>query len=155
VGFIKIGVAYESYSTFFDRHTLRPRIAFGFADQTLPLAEQFSLGGMDSFFGVHENDARGRQMLAAGLEYRWWLPFRLLFDTYVRLRYDLGMISADPEEIKLSRFRHGVGVELSLDTPVGEVSAGLGKSFYARTDLPDSPVSTGPLLFYFTIGPEF
>ncbi len=155
VGFVKVGVTYESFSTIFERHTLHPRIAFGFADQTLPLPEQFSLGGMNSFFGVHENDGRGRQMLVAGFEYRWWLPFRLIFDTYLRVRYDLGMISSDPEEIKLSRFRHGVGLELSLDTPVGETSVGLGKSFLARHDLPGAPVSSGPLLFYFTIGPEF
>ncbi len=155
VGFIKVGVTYESYSTFFSRHTIRPRIAFGYADQTLPAPEQFSLGGMNSFFGIQENDARGRQMLAGGLEYRWWLPFKLIFDTYLRARYDLGVVSNDPEELTLSSFRHGVGMQLSLDTPLGEVSAGVGKSFYFQNDLPDSPVSTGPLLFYFTVGPVF
>lgn len=154
VGFIKVGVAYESYSTIIAGHTLHPRVSFGLADRTLPLAEQFSLGGMNSFFGIHENDARGRQMLAAGLEYRWRLPFRLLFDSYLRARYDVGMISADPEEIKLSRFRQGVGSELSLDTPLGEVSAGVGVSFSAPGDA-GSGVKRGPVLFYFTIGPEF
>ena len=155
VGFIKLAATYESYSEIFDGHTLHPRASFGYADQTLPLAEQFSLGGMNTFFGIHENDARGRQMLAGGLEYRWKLPFRLIFDTYLRARYDLGMISSDPQEIKLSRFRQGIGGELSLDTPLGEVSAGLGVSFSAPGEEEGAPVKTGPVLFYFTIGPEF
>ncbi len=155
VSFVKIGVTYESYSTIFPEHTLRPRIEFGFADQTLPVTEQFYLGGLNSFYGIRQDDARGRQLLAAGLEYRYRLPFRLLFESYLRARYDLGMISAVPEDIKFSRFRHGVGAELSLDTPLGEVSAGFGKSFYFRHELPNSPVTTGPLLFYFTIGPNF
>jgi predicted acylesterase/phospholipase RssA len=155
VSFVKIGVTYESYITFFSSHTIRPRVVFGFADQTLPVTEQFYLGGLHSFYGIREDDARGRQILATGLEYRYRLPFRLLFDSYLRARYDLGMISAVPEDIKFSRFRHGIGAELSLDTPVGEVSAGFGKSFYFRHELPNSPVTTGPLLFYFTIGPNF
>jgi len=155
VGFVKFAATYESYSTFFQRHTLRPRIELGFADQTLPLSEQFFLGGLNSFYGLREDDARGRQLFQASLEYRYWLPFRLIFDSYLRVRYDLGMISAVTEEIKFSRFRHGIGVELSLDTPLGEVSAGFGKSYYFRHDLPKSPVTTGPLLFYFTVGPDF
>lgn len=155
VGFIKIGVTYESFTTLFRRHTLRPRIVFGFADQTLPVAEQFSLGGLDSFFGLRENDSRGRQLLIVGLEYRYWLPFKLLFESYLRVRYDLGTISNDPTELKFSEFKHGVGAELSLDTPLGEASLGVGKSFYFRHELPDSPVTTGPLVFYFSLGPRF
>jgi outer membrane protein assembly factor BamA len=153
VGFGKIGVSYESYYSIFPRHTLRPRITFGFADQTLPIAEQYSLGGLNSFFGLREDDSRGRQVFLVNLEYRYEPPFRLIFDTYLKLRYDLGTISLVPEELKFNSFRHAVGVELALATPLGQVSFGMGKSFYSRRDLPNSPVTVGPLLLYFSVGP--
>jgi hypothetical protein len=79
----------------------------------------------------------------------------LIFESYLRVRYDLGIISSDPEEIKLSRFLQGVGTELSLDTPLGEVSAGVGVSFSAAGEVEGSVAERGPVLFYFTIGPEF
>jgi outer membrane protein assembly factor BamA len=152
VGFGKIGVTYESYLTFLSRHTFHPKITFGFADQTLPIAEQYSLGGFNSFLGLRENDSRGRQLFLVNMEYRYWLPFRLIFETYLTVRYDLGTISSLPQEVKLVNFRHGVGGALALDTPLGEAAFGVGKSFFFRQELPASPVSVGPLLFYFSVG---
>ncbi|MGH2567977.1 MAG: POTRA domain-containing protein, partial [Bacteroidota bacterium] len=43
VGFTKIFFQYENHHSYFGRHTLRPKILFGFADETLPITEQFSL----------------------------------------------------------------------------------------------------------------
>ena len=78
-----------------------------------------------------------------------------MFDTYVAARYDLGTVSQLPEEIKINSFRHGIGAVVALDTPLGPASFGMGKSFYVRRDIPSSPVSVGPLLLYFSIGPKF
>ena len=103
-------------------------------------------------FGTHEDDRRGRQLLLLNLEYRWKAPIRLLFDTYVRVRYDLGEISEVPEQIKFSAFRHGLGAEIALDTPVGPGSFGVGKSFYFLSVNNAHPIQKGPLLFYFMIG---
>jgi outer membrane protein assembly factor BamA len=152
VSFSKIGVVYESYITLAQRHTFRPKVTFGFADETLPPAEQFSLGGQQSFFGLREDDSRGRQLFVMNMEYRFWFPYKFIFETYLKVRYDLGTISLMPQELKFNTFRHGVGIEVALDTPLGPVSAGAGKSFYFMTDLPNSPVSTGPVLFYFSLG---
>ncbi len=151
--FGKIGVSYESYHTFLPRHTLHPKVTVGFADQTLPLAEQFSLGGFNSFTGLREDDSRGRQIFLVNMEYRFSFPFRLLFETYLKARYDLGTISLVPQELKLNRFRHGIGLEIALDTPIGQASVGMGKSFYFQQDLPNSPLTVGPLLLYFSVGP--
>jgi NTE family protein len=155
VSFNKILMRYESYTTLGKRHTIVPRFILGFADETLPTAEKFSLGGLESFFGLREDDSRGRQIFLVNFKYRYWLPFKLVFESYVKFRYDLGMISEVPQELKLSRFRHGVGVELSLETPLGPATFAAGKSFYLLQDLPDNPLSFGPLLLYFTIGPTF
>src|SRR5204862_4246914 len=106
--FGKIGVKYESYLTLLPRHTIRPRLIFGFADETLPIAEQYSLGGLGSFFGLREDDSRGRQLFVVNMEYRFWLPFKIIFETYLKFRYDLGTISAIPKELKFNSFRHGV-----------------------------------------------
>ncbi|MBI1805316.1 MAG: patatin-like phospholipase family protein [Ignavibacteriae bacterium] len=153
VGFGKIGVTYEAYITPLQRHTIRPRITFRFADETLPIAEQFTLGGFNSFFGLHDDDSYGRQLFVINTEYRYALPFKIIFDTYIKVRYDLGTISLIPQELKLNSFRHGIGAELALDTPLGAASFGIGKSFYPRRDLPNTPLSFGPLLLYFSIGP--
>ena len=112
------------------------------------------MGGYNSFFGLWEDDSRGRQLFLVNFEYRFHAPFRLLFDTYLGIRYDLGTISAIPEELKLSTFRHGIGTTLSMDTPLGAASFGVGMSFLFRRNLPSEPLSYGPVLFYFSIGPN-
>jgi len=147
-----LAVSYEMFSTWGKRHTFHPRLTVGFADKTMPFGEQFRLGGRESMFGTREDDRRGRQLLLVNVEYRWKFPFQILFDTYLSVRYDLGSISEIPEQIKLSAFRHGVGAELALDTPVGPGSIGVGKSFYFLKVPPTHPIQQGPFLFYFMIG---
>jgi len=154
VGYNALRFSYESYSTWGDLHTFHPKVTLGFADRTMPLSEQFRLGGRESFFGTNEDDRRGRQLLLFNLEYRYQLPFRLLFDSYVSIRYDLGTISTIPEEIKFSTFRHGIGTELRIDTPIGLAAFGVGKSFYFSETRPRNPVQQGPFGLYFMIGYE-
>jgi outer membrane protein assembly factor BamA len=154
VGFGKVEATYETYLTFLPRHTLRPRVTFGFADATLPIAEQYTLGGFRSMLGLREDDSYGRQLFLVNMEYRFSLPFRVIFDTYVKARYDLGTISLIPEELKINSFRHGLGGEIALDTPVGEAAFGAGLSFYLKPGTPNSSMSFGPVLVYFSIGPR-
>ena len=152
VGFTKMFFQYRNYETYFSRHTVSPRILFGFADETLPVTEQFSIGGQNNFFGLREDNARGRQLFIASLEYRYHSPVSMFFDTYLKVRYDFGSLWAAPEEIKLGDLRHGVGVSLALDTPIGPAEFSVGKSFFFRKDLLEHPVSVGPWVFYFSIG---
>jgi NTE family protein len=153
-GFNAIRLKYESYSSLGKRFTFHPTISLGFADKTMPLSEQYRFGGRDMFFGLREDDRRGRQFLLLNMEFRYRLPFKILFDTYVRARYDLGMISKVPEEIKLSSLLHGIGLELAIDTPIGPAYFSAGQSFFFHQDLPDHPLQLGPLLLYFAIGYE-
>ena len=155
IGYNALSVMWESYLTWGERHTFHPKITMGLADRTMPLSQQFRLGGREMFFGLREDDQLGRELLLLNLEYRVLLPFRLLFDSYLRFRYDLGSISTVPEEIKFSTLRHGVGTELVLRTPIGPASVGVGKSFYLNKDLPEDPLQHGPFLFYFALGYDF
>mgnify|MGYP001608266881 FL=1 len=154
VGYNALRIMWESYSPWGKRGTFRPRLTFGFADITMPLGQQFRLGGRESMFGTREDDRRGRQILALNFEYRYRLPIQIVFDTYFRVRYDLATISAIPEQIKFSSFRHGIGAEVAFDTPLGQAAFGAGKSFFFNRILPENPIQQGPLLFYFVLGYE-
>ncbi|MBC8124764.1 MAG: BamA/TamA family outer membrane protein [Candidatus Kapabacteria bacterium] len=130
--------------------TLIPSVHVGVADRTLPLAELFSLGGQDQLFGWREDQQRGRQVVLANVDARIKLPMRIFFDTYVSLRYDLGAIWENPENVRIGDMNHGIGLTVGLDTPVGPARFSVGQSFYFL----DNPaaVAWGPLLAYFAIG---
>jgi outer membrane protein assembly factor BamA len=152
VPFTKIFLSYEQFRTPGKYFTLHPRVMFGFADETLPLSEQFTFGGQMYFNGLHDDDNRGRQIFLFNLEARWLSPIPLLFDTYLSLRYDVGSVWRVAEDIRFKDFQHGLGATLSLDTPIGPAEFGVGRSFIFRQDLPENPVSLGPFLFYATVG---
>jgi NTE family protein len=152
ISYNALSMVYESFTSLGSHFTFHPKATLGFADRTMPLSQQYRLGGMDSFFGLREDDQRGRQLLLVNLEFRYFLPVRFVFDTYFRVRYDLGTISAEPEQIKFSLLRHGIGAELAWRTPLGPARFGAGTSFYFSKDLPENPIQQGPLLFYFMIG---
>jgi NTE family protein len=131
---------------------LNLKLKFGYADETLPLSQMFSFGGQSSFYGYRDYEFRGRQIFTTSLTYRAKLPIDFWFDTYVKARYDLGSIWAQQESIRFKDLRHGVGVSLAFDTPVGPAEFSVGKSFLLKKALPDNIISWGETLFYFTIG---
>ena len=152
IGFTSIGFDYKSHFTINDVHTFAPRVMMGFGDKTLPLSQQYSLGGQNSFFGMRDNEFRGRQIFLSSLEYTVQMPIDIFFDTYFRFRYDLGSIWEEQEQIRFKDLRHGIGASISFDTPIGPADFSVGRSFLFIKDLPDNPVSWGNVLFYFSIG---
>lgn len=151
VSFTKLSINYENYLTLFFDHTLGVKVNFGIADATLPLPEQFHIGGLNSFLGLRQYDSRGKQLLQFGGEYRLRLPFRIIYPTYASFRYYLGMISGTPQELKLIDMRHGFGLQLGIDSPIGAVNLALGRSYFLPKKV-NTPPSTGPWHFYFSIG---
>jgi NTE family protein len=151
VAYSALHLVWERYATA-GRFTVRPRVTLGYADQSMPFSEEFRLGGQESMFGVREDDRRGRQLLQLNLEFRYLLPFRILVDSYLRGRFDMASMSAEPGEIKLETVRYGLGLELALDTPIGPAVFSVGKGFYFGRDLPNNPLQEGPLLLYFMFG---
>jgi NTE family protein len=152
IGFTNVGFDYKYYFTFEQSHTFSPRISMGFADKTLPLSQQYSLGGQNSFFGMRADEYRGRQIFLSSIEYRYMFPINIFFETYVKLRYDLGSIWDEQEKIRFKDLRHGVGITLSFDTPIGPADFSVGRSFIFKSNLPGSPISRGDIYFYFSIG---
>ena len=151
-GFIMVGFDMKYYLKLHNRSVLTPRLQIGFADKTLPLSEQFSMGGQYSFFGLHDSEMRGRQIFIASLNYQYQLPFKIFFNTYLSFRYDLGSTWAFQEQIKFKDLMHGIGTTISFDTPVGPADFSVGRSFLLNKNLPENPVSWGDILFYFSIG---
>lgn len=131
----------------------KPKIQFGAVDVTAPLPEWFGFGNQPIFYGLREEERRGRQIFITSTEARYKLPFKIFFDTYISTRYDLGTVWALPEDIKFSSFRHGIGLSLGIDSPIGPAKFSLGRSFYFINN-PNTTV-VGPLQIYFTIGTNF
>lgn len=134
----------------FGVNTIRPKIMIGYADKTLPQNELFTIGGYNSLFGYREDEFRGRQMLLGSVEYEVLMPFQVIFDTYFSFRYDVGSTWPTPESIKFSDLKHGMGLTIGLDTPIGPAKFSAGEAFNFR----DNPAKIvwGYLHLYFSIG---
>ena len=152
ISFAKFSFDYSGYFTLGTKHTITPKLVFGFADETLPLSQQFSFGGQNNFLGYRDYEFRGRQILIASMQYRYHLPVNLYFDTYIKIRYDLGSSWNKQEQIKFENLKHGIGVSISVDTPIGPADFSVGRSLYLKDTSPDRILSRGPFMFYFTIG---
>lgn len=155
IGYSNIYLDYKSVFTIKEDHTITTALKAGFADKTMPLSLHYSLGGQRSFFGMRENEYRGRQIFSGSFEYRYHLPFQIFFDSYFMLRYDLGSIWLEQEQLRLKDFKHGAGFTLSLNTPIGPADFSLGKSFVFINDFEKTFISLGETLFYFSIGYYF
>lgn len=152
LGYTNVGFEYRNFLKLSAASIVSARVNMGFADKTLPLTQQYSLGGQDSFFGMRENEYRGRQLFLTSLMFRYKLPIAIFFDTYMSARYDLGNVWEIQEQIKFKNLKHGVGLSLSLDTPIGPADFAVGRSFVFLKDVTDNPVSWGDIQFYFSIG---
>jgi NTE family protein len=150
--FVKLSIDAEAFHTLSERHTLHPHLRLGFGDATLPLLEQFSLGGQRSMFGLREDELRGRQLFLTSLEYRYLLPIKVYFDTYIGIRYDLGGTWSKPSEIRLSDLEHGAGLNVGFDTPLGPANFSLGRSFTFNRATAPNLINWGPIVAYFSFG---
>ena len=155
VGYTNLSLDYKNYFTVSRNHTFSPHFSLGFGDKTLPLSQHYSLGGQYSFFGMREDEFRGRQLFLASFEYRYKLPIDLFFESYFMIRYDLGSIWDVQDDIRFKDLRHGIGASISLDTPIGPADFAVGRSFLFKKNLPGNPISWGDVFFYFSIGYYF
>ncbi|MGA2297353.1 MAG: BamA/TamA family outer membrane protein, partial [FCB group bacterium] len=149
IGFSKAKLYFRSNSTI-GISTIRVSGLFGFADRTLPLPEFFEMGGQESFFGMREDEERGEQIVLGSIEYRIHPDIKFFFSTYFSIRYDLGAVWLQTEDIKFSKFKHGIGGTISFDTPVGPAKFSLGRAFYFVKD--PSGITWSPFAIYFSIG---
>ncbi|MBL8008210.1 MAG: patatin-like phospholipase family protein [Ignavibacteria bacterium] len=148
----KLYLSYDQYFSINSSQVLRPRVILGFADNTTPLTEQFSMGGEKSFFGMVLDELRGRQITELSLEYRYLFPYKIFFDTYFGIRYDVGNVWEVIESIRFKDLRHGLGFTAAFDTPIGEASFSAGRSFIIKSGFKQDSFIFGPYDFYFSVG---
>ncbi len=161
ISYSKLFFSHEENTSWFGGNLVgRLRLSAGFADNTTPFAQQFSLGGIGSqfstvFYGLRFDEFRGRQLIVAGLEAQAPLPIQLVVPTFFSLHYNVGNIWLFASDVKLRDFLHGLGIELSLKTPIGLARLATAMSFrfgeFERTTF----VQTAPPVYYFSLGYEF
>ncbi len=125
--YTKAYVNLEGYYTYWLSHTFHFRGLIGIGDQTLPFSEWFRIGGLHDFMGLHEYEFFGRQVIMANFEYRFLLPFQILSDIYLGLRYDIGAIWETGDLVlKSDDFFTGLGGWLGMNTLLGPLYIGYG-----------------------------
>ncbi len=133
--YTKAMINLEGYYTFLNDHTWHLRGFVGVGDKTLPFSENFRIGGLHSFYGLHQNEYYGRQVVVGSVEYRYRLPFHinddmmLVQDGYLSLRHDLGGIWENPALVfSTVDFFNGLGAALAFDTLLGPLYFAWGKT---------------------------
>lgn len=149
-GFTRVELLYERALPVGKGHSLWWRLQFGAADATLPRAEFFALGGVQSFLGMREEELRGRQLMAASLAYA--LPGFPLLGRASRVfaRANLGGVWEVPERIRLGELRQSLGGGMLLETPLGVAAVTVGIVFRVAHTAPF--LRWGPPVVAFSIG---
>jgi len=145
--YTKALVNLEAYYTFRRQHTWHLKFFAGIGDKSMPFSENFRLGGLHNFYGLHENEYFGRQLVLASLGYRYKLPWTLfkknylIKNSYFSLRYDLAGIWQDPELVFSNKdFFSGYGAYLGIQTTLGPLYLAYGRT------------GSGRQTFYFSLG---
>ncbi|MBC8043365.1 MAG: patatin-like phospholipase family protein, partial [Rhizobacter sp.] len=157
--FSKLSFSYESGTAYTAWLAGKLRIDLGFADDRTPLSQQFSLGGISSavstaFYGLRLDDFRGRQLVVIGGELRFQSPLQLVLPTSIGLHYNIGNVW-EKSDVQFLRLQHGIGIDLSLRTPIGPARIAYGRAFRFSQDQQRTFVSWSPDEIYFVVGYEF
>ncbi len=139
IEYTKFFTSLEAYFPMGEYFNYHPKFSLGLSRSGLPPSEQFIIGGGHSFVGFRTDQLAGDKMFLLSQEVRLTLPLNL----YLTSRWDLGEVYQGADQIKLRNLRHGVGVFLAVDTPIGPVEFGYG---VADTDIENT---------YFNVGLEF
>ena len=123
-----------------DRLTLQAAARFATAERRLPIFERFSLGGLHSFMGLHDDEFLGDKLVLGSFTGR----YRFFTRSYFGARLDVGTVwdhNADIDFVK--DLRIGVGGGLMFDTPLGPllIMVGIAEDDYSE--------------FYFSWGYDF
>jgi NTE family protein len=113
----------EAYYPLTERLNFHPRLALGASSDLLPYFDQFSLGGLDNFVGLYQDEFLGDKMVLGSIELRERIKDRF----YMLARYNAGNIWNNLERVRLSRLLHGGGMGFGLRTPVGPIQLWYGR----------------------------
>lgn len=122
IEYTKFYTSHEAYIPLGSDVNYHPYLALGASRSGLPPTEQFYIGGMRSFSGFRTYQLSGDKMFLMSHELR----FRLPFNSYFTMRYDMGEVYGRTDQIKLRNLRSSIGAIFSLDLPIGPFEFGYG-----------------------------
>ena len=133
----KLWLNLEGFYQLFNRdHIGHIRFLAGLGDETLPFSENFRMGGFNSFYGLLENELFGKQIVLINSEYRYKLPFKIITDAYLSVRYDFaGLWSSKNLIFSSDDFFSGYGAYLGFDTFLGPLFIAWGKNTLGRENI--------------------
>ncbi len=120
--------------------TLQTTARFATAERRLPLYERFSLGGLQSFMGLNDDELLGDKLVRGSILARYQFYSR----SYLAARLDAGTVWDHKAYIDfVSDLRVGIGGGVMFDTPLGPliVMGGVSEDNYSK--------------FYFSWGYDF
>ena len=122
IDFTRYFSSLETYLPLGDYLTYHPGLSVGISRSGLPPSEKFYTGGVNQFTGYQTDELSGDKIFLVNQELRVKLPLRL----YAMARYDFGDVYSSTDQIKMENLRHGFGLSLALDSPLGPVQFGWG-----------------------------
>jgi outer membrane protein insertion porin family len=126
----------QGYYPLTKRLNFHAKLAVGASSDFMPYFDEFSMGGLHSLLGLHEDEYLGDKLFSGSLDFRQKFGDR----TYFSIRYDMGDVWNKLERVKFSTLMYGGGIGLGFRTPIGPIEA-----WYGRT-------SKGLDAFYFDVG---
>lgn len=109
------------------------RVRAGGASGTLPLSEQFWIGGFDMLRGYELDEFNGDRMLLVGAEYR----FPVYPEIQGVLFIDHGLAWNSGQSVGFGDFKTGVGAGVRFATPIGAIrlDVAYGRKFFTYLSL--------------------
>ncbi len=135
--YTKLWLNLEGYYRLFNPdHIGHVRFLAGLGDETLPFSENFRMGGLKGFYGLLENELFGKQIVLINSEYRYKLPFKIITDAYLSVRYDFaGLWSSKNLIFSSDDFFSGYGAYLGFDTFLGPFFIAWGENTLDRRNI--------------------
>ncbi|MBN2355703.1 BamA/TamA family outer membrane protein [candidate division KSB1 bacterium] len=94
-------------------------------EKSIPLPDQFRLGGAKSLRGYREDQFRGTEVAWTTLEYRYWLGRRSRAFVFA----DYGYYGSRDDDSRTGRYKLGYGIGFRLQTGLGVMSIDYGLGY--------------------------
>ena len=126
ISYFKFFNKLESFYTYFQNHTIHPTFSWGTSDQTTPYSEQFRIGGLQSFYGLREEELVGRHFIVGELEYRINLKGIIPLESYFSIISNTGAVWRNNVDVKFKDFIYSIGSRFSINSIIGPISVAYG-----------------------------
>jgi NTE family protein len=137
--FTKLSGSFGWTTSLLRKQTLTPFVKWGFSDNSLPLHEQFRLGGPMDMPGYHRQEVWGNNMIVLGLRHRLSLYKGFSLQTIL----SVAGVFDRMRNLDAEKFITGISAGLAFSSPVGPVFLQYGWN------------GTGRNQFYLSIGYDF